>query len=204
MKLHSCAHVEAMFNYYPEVDQWGEPRCATRDWAAAVASLEQPAVGDECARMAPATQLTRRTVLLSAGVTALAIGGVGVLAACGGSSPTTAPAASGTAAANNPGSGAAPLAKVDAIPLGGAILVNDAAGKPVILSQPAAGTIVAMTAICTHMGCTVAPAGARLVCPCHGSVYKSADGSNVSGPAPKPLASIAVHVQNGEVLPGSA
>jgi hypothetical protein len=54
--------------------------------------LEQPAVGDECARMAPATQLTRRTVLRSAGVTALAIGGVGVLAACGGSSPTTAPA----------------------------------------------------------------------------------------------------------------
>ena len=50
--------------------------------------LEQPAVGDECARMAPATQLTRRTVLRSAGVTALAIGGVGVLAACGGSSPT--------------------------------------------------------------------------------------------------------------------
>jgi len=100
------------------------------------------------------------------------------------------------------GAGVAALAKVDAIPVGGAILVKDAAGKPVILSQPTAGTVVAMTAICTHQGCTVAPAGAQLVCPCHGSVYKSADGSNVSGPAPKPLAAVTVHVVNGEVLPG--
>jgi Rieske Fe-S protein len=100
------------------------------------------------------------------------------------------------------GAGTAALAKVDAIPVGGAILVKDAAGKPVILSQPTAGTVVAMTAICTHQGCTVAPAGAQLVCPCHGSVYKSADGSNVSGPAPKPLAAVTVHVVNGEVLPG--
>jgi len=80
--------------------------------------------------------------------------------------------------------------------------VKDAAGKPVILSQPTAGAVVAMTAICTHLGCTVAPAGAQLVCPCHGSVYKSADGSNVSGPAPKPLAAVTVHVVNGEVLAG--
>jgi cytochrome b6-f complex iron-sulfur subunit len=100
------------------------------------------------------------------------------------------------------GAGVAALAKVDAIPVGGAILVKDAAGKPVILSQPTAATVVAMTAICTHLGCTVAPAGAQLVCPCHGSAYKSADGSNVSGPAPKPLAAVTVHVVNGEVLAG--
>jgi len=100
------------------------------------------------------------------------------------------------------GAGVAALAKVDAIPVGRAILVTDAAGKRLILSQPTAGTVVAMTAICTHLGCTVAPAGAQVVCPCHGSVYKSADGSNVSGPAPKPLAAVTVHVVNGEVLAG--
>jgi len=48
----------------------------------------------------------------------------------------------------------------------------------------------------------LAKVDAQVVCPCHGSVYKSADGSNVSGRAPKPLAAVTVHVVNGEVLAG--
>ena len=149
-----------------------------------------------------AAELSCRTVLRGAGVAALAVGGLGVLAACAPSGGTATPVAGGASSTGGTGSGTASLAKVDAIPVGGAILVKDAAGKPVILSQPTAGAVVAMTAICTHLGCTVAPAGAQVVCPCHGSVYKSADGSNVSGPAPKPLAAVTVHVVNGEVLAG--
>ena len=65
-------------------------------------------------------------------------------------------------------------------------------------------TFHAISAVCTHLGCTVraealaspqsVDAGGapirlthRFLCPCHGSEYKG-DGTNVSGPAPKPLA----------------
>jgi Rieske Fe-S protein len=39
---------------------------------------------------------------------------------------------------------------------------------------------------CMHRGCTVEPAGGRLVCPCHGSEY-SAVGAILKGPTELPL-----------------
>ncbi len=60
--------------------------------------------------------------------------------------------------------------------LGNFFLIRDATG------------IYAITAVCTHMGCTVgAPVGTQITCPCHGSQY-DLNGGNTLGPAIQPLA----------------
>lgn len=48
--------------------------------------------------------------------------------------------------------------------------------------------VFAMSAVCTHLGCTVKYMDAQreFHCPCHGSVFDK-DGANIAGPAPRPL-----------------
>src|SRR5688500_3570446 len=128
--------------------------------------------------------LDRREVLVRAGLVTMGVAAAGVLAACGGSEN---PSEGAPAAA----SGGA-LAQVSDIPVGGAISAKDADGKPIILVQPEAGTVVALSAVCTHQQCTVAPEDDELRCPCHGSVF-DLTGANVSGPAPSPLPEVDVH-----------
>jgi menaquinol-cytochrome c reductase iron-sulfur subunit len=50
----------------------------------------------------------------------------------------------------------------------------------------AGGAFRALSAVCTHLGCTVGRTDEGYHCPCHGSVFAD-DGRNVSGPAPSPL-----------------
>ena len=161
---------------------------------------------------------TRRMVLVGAGVAGLA-----AIAACGSKSsgaaaasaaPTSAAAAPTSAAAAAPATSAAaasgsgggggsstPLAQLSDIPVGEAIAAQDN-GKPIILTQPTAGVVKGFSAICTHMGCTVAPSsdGKELDCPCHGSKYNATTGAVIQGPAPKPLPAVAVKVVNGAVV----
>jgi cytochrome b6-f complex iron-sulfur subunit len=134
--------------------------------------------------------VSRRTVL----VAGMAVAGTAGLAAVAGCS------AKSSAAATPSSSGPDVLAKVASIPVGNAVSAT-LDGKPILISQPTAGTIVAFTAICTHQGCTVAPAGKEFQCPCHGSVYNAATGAVIMGPAPLPLAAIKVKVEGGDVLP---
>lgn len=61
------------------------------------------------------------------------------------------------------------------------------------------GSHAALSPICTHLGCTVDIAGARLVCPCHGSTY-ARDGSVLRGPAERALRSYPVETRADEIL----
>lgn len=140
----------------------------------------------------PTNGPSRRTLLVAGAGTAL---GVTVVAGCGGGGSGTA-----TDTPTPSGGGSTGLAKVSDVPVGGAVSAQTADGKPVIVAQPKAGDIVAFSAICTHMGCTVAPQGSILKCPCHGSTYDLATGDNTGGPAPSPLAKIDVLVKGGEVV----
>jgi Rieske Fe-S protein len=130
----------------------------------------------------------------TAGVSAVA------LAACSTASSgdtTSSPAGGSTAA----GSGGTGLAKLADIPVGQAIAATSG-GKPIIIARPTASTVAAFSAICTHAGCTVAPAAAELHCPCHGSKYNALTGAVLQGPAPKALTSIPVKVSGTEVVLG--
>jgi len=57
----------------------------------------------------------------------------------------------------------------------------------------------ALSPICTHLGCTVEIEQARLVCPCHGSMYDR-EGKVVRGPAEEALASYRTAVTSDDVL----
>lgn len=142
----------------------------------------------------------RRPVIL-AGVGAAAGASLAGCGSSGSSGSSGGGSGSGGSGGGSGGSGGE-LVEVSAVPVGGSAAAKGKDGKPVIVSQPSAGTIVAFTAICTHKGCTVAPAGAQLKCPCHGSVYDAFTGKNISGPAPKPLAEISVTVSGGKVVEG--
>ncbi len=135
--------------------------------------------------------ISRRTFIAGTAT----VGAVGAVAAC---APTTA-AGGGAGRGGSGGAGVALVALAD-VPVGGAVAVTTPAGDPVIVSQPTAGTAVAFSAVCTHQGCLVAPRGADLVCPCHGSVFDAMTGAVRQSPASAPLPSVPVTVQNGEVV----
>ncbi|MGD0831222.1 MAG: Rieske (2Fe-2S) protein [Terracidiphilus sp.] len=71
----------------------------------------------------------------------------------------------------------------------GSVLMFKFGASPALLIHHADGRWVAMTAVCTHLGCTVQfePQADRIHCACHGGVYNPYTGDNVSGPPPKPL-----------------
>ena len=139
--------------------------------------------------------VTRRSVLAAGAAGAGAV----ALAACSSSSSKK-----DTGGTSDTPAASAPLAKLDDIKVGEAVLAKLPDGTAAIVARPTADTAAAFSAKCTHMGCTVKPAGAELDCPCHGSKYNAVTGEVINGPATKPLPKIDVQVTNGQVMASSA
>lgn len=63
-------------------------------------------------------------------------------------------------------------------------------GRSVAIIRDAEG-VFAISQVCTHLGCIVKQSATGFQCPCHGSRFHP-DGSVQQGPAPKPLAWLAL------------
>jgi Rieske Fe-S protein len=157
-------------------------------------------------QLSPSRQLlpSRRALLAGAGVACAAM-----LAGCtthdasnGGTTPATSGTATSaggsTATSSAPAAGA--LAATSQVPDGGGKIID---GKNIVITQPQSGSFKAFTAICTHQGCIVSSvSGGTINCPCHGSKFSIKDGSVINGPAPSPLASIAIKVEGTSIFQG--
>lgn len=77
------------------------------------------------------------------------------------------------------------------------------AGSSAVLVKTSAGAVVALSAVCTHLGCIVQWEKDKqdFLCPCHAGRY-TPDGTVTSGPPPRPLAKIPVSVANGKITVG--
>jgi Rieske Fe-S protein len=136
---------------------------------------------------------TRRAVLLTGGA---AVGTAALAACAGGAEPATGSTPPPAAPAGQR------LAALSDVPVGGAASITTPEGKPAIVARPDDTAVVAFDAACTHKGCPVAPQGAELRCPCHGSLFDAFTGAVKSGPAQTPLPAITVKVDNGQIVTG--
>jgi len=80
------------------------------------------------------------------------------------------------------------------VPVGGALVFLQE--RVAIMRE--GGSFIALSLVCTHLGCTVSVTPEGMVCPCHGSRFDRL-GKVLSGPADKPLVRLTIE-QNGTDL----
>ena len=80
------------------------------------------------------------------------------------------------------------------------VLYND---KPVIIINRPGKGFIALSKVCTHLGCLVEyeKDKNRLICPCHAGTY-DLEGNVLSGPPPRPLPKIPLKVEGEQVIIG--
>ncbi len=73
--------------------------------------------------------------------------------------------------------------------------------RPGLLILEASGSYRAVSAVCTHLSCTVQYRDdtRQIWCACHNGTY-DLNGRNISGPPPRPLEAYDVHVQGDDIV----
>jgi menaquinol-cytochrome c reductase iron-sulfur subunit len=104
------------------------------------------------------------------------------------------------------------VAKVEALPLGQPTVLSftdqssegylrQTVVRNVWAVRRSASDVTVFSPICTHLGCRYdwEPNSGRFLCPCHGSLF-GLDGKALAGPAPRPLDTLPVKIENGELF----
>jgi len=70
--------------------------------------------------------------------------------------------------------------------------------KPVYVSKGAQGQLIVLSAVCTHLGCSVpwVDKDEKFICPCHRGTF-AADGKLVSGPPPRDMDRLETRIEGG-------
>jgi Rieske Fe-S protein len=70
--------------------------------------------------------------------------------------------------------------------------------QPVYIAKDAQGALIVLSAVCTHLGCSVrwVDAQNKFVCPCHGGMF-AGDGKLLGGPPPRSLDQLETKVEDG-------
>ncbi|MBN1928657.1 MAG: Rieske (2Fe-2S) protein [Chlorobiaceae bacterium] len=100
---------------------------------------------------------------------------------------------------------------VDELTVGKASEVPDGKGKiyqfneDKVIVVNSGGSLTAVSAICTHLGCLVnwVDADKEYFCPCHGAKY-TRDGQIVSGPQPLPLKQYKARIEGDSIIVSKA
>ncbi|MGC0251682.1 ubiquinol-cytochrome c reductase iron-sulfur subunit [Pseudactinotalea sp. Z1748] len=129
---------------------------------------------------------SRRQVLATVG---LGAGGAMLLSACGAEEQDE-----GTVSAGKT------LIGLEEVGVGDSVAVQTPAGATLLLTRTGEADVVALSAVCTHQGCTVDVENEEGRCPCHGSRFDLRTGEVTAGPAKEPLARIAVEVIDGQIV----
>ncbi len=79
--------------------------------------------------------------------------------------------------------------------------IKDPKGRTVLLMRQSTGSLMAISTICTHLGCNVfyREKKAHFECPCHQGFFDM-EGNVISGPPQRPLDRYPIEVRDGKVF----
>jgi cytochrome b6-f complex iron-sulfur subunit len=94
------------------------------------------------------------------------------------------------------------ILKKSEIPIGDAKDIAVGSTPVMVINRSGMG-FIALSRVCTHLGCLVDydKAQKRIVCPCHGAIF-DLDGNVLSGPPPRPLPKFPLQVEGESIVIG--